>query len=261
MWKHINKLTQSLNKSRLLTPEVCLNQQLRTTFILKRRNAPYLHKKGAEPKRLKPKHYIYNLVEHLDSQKQPDLEVILTSYVEGLGDVGEKVSVRPQYGYNNLLLPGLAIYATPENTKKYLNTDLKDKRSFSSPTVEGTMTILSRMTLSVIMNKEIPWTLEPWHIRTSFRKCGYVVPEECITMPSKTIKGPNMDIENKSFYITITINNQEKVDVKCRIHHWSTGIMERLPHIHDFWKVPSEPIFPEDAEKINSVNKELEEKK
>lgn len=59
--------------------------------------------------------------------KYPDLDVILTEYVEGLGNVGEKVSVRPFYAYKHLLLPGLAVYATPENLEKYVTESSEDK--------------------------------------------------------------------------------------------------------------------------------------
>lgn len=68
------------------------------------------------------------------------------------------------------------------------------------------LNILGNKTLSVIMNKDMPWVLKPWHIKASFRKCGYHVPEEAITMPEKPIEGPNMDIENKEFFITVTVS-------------------------------------------------------
>lgn len=58
-------------------------------------------------------------MEFQDIKLQPDLQVILTSYVAGLGNIGDKVSVRPHFAYENLLLPGLAVYATPENVEKY----------------------------------------------------------------------------------------------------------------------------------------------
>lgn len=61
------------------------------------------------------------------------------------------------------------------------------------------------MTLSVIMNRENPWTLKPWHIRVAFRKAGVIVPEEAIELPPKEIKGPDMNIQNKEFYVTITV--------------------------------------------------------
>lgn len=52
-------------------------------------------------------------------EPQTPIEVVLTTFVNGLGNVGDKVSVKPNYAYNNLLLPGLAVYATPENEEKY----------------------------------------------------------------------------------------------------------------------------------------------
>lgn len=135
------------------------------------------------------------------------------------------------------------------------------------------MQVLSRITLSVIMNKDSPWTIQPWHISASFRKCCYMVPEYAISVPEKPIKGPNLDIEGKEFYVTVTvsgcqlislyyyaysqINKTEQFKVRCRIHHWSTNIRERLPYEEGFWKVPGELLFPEDEEiaKAQSQNK------
>lgn len=39
----------------------------------------------------------------------------------GLGHQGEQVSVRPAYAYENLLLPQLAVYASPENLEAMKN--------------------------------------------------------------------------------------------------------------------------------------------
>lgn len=66
---------------------------------------------------------------------------------------------------------------------------------------------LATIRLSIIMNKDSPWTLQPWHIRTSFRKCGFVVPEHAITMPQREIKGPDMNLEGKYFYIIVTVSS------------------------------------------------------
>lgn len=57
------------------------------------------------------------------------------------------------------------------------------------------------------MNRENSWTIQPWHIKVSFRKCGYEVPEEAITLPLKAISGPDMSIEGKEFYVTVTVSN------------------------------------------------------
>lgn len=56
------------------------------------------------------------------------------------------------------------------------------------------------------MNMENPWTLQPWHVSTSFRKCGYIVPKEAIELPPEPIKGPNMDFEHKDFYVIVTVS-------------------------------------------------------
>ena len=65
---------------------------------------------------------------------------------------------------------------------------------------------LSKFVLNISMNKENPWTLEPWHIRSAFRKAHVHVPEECFTMPEEPIKGPDMNLEGKEFVITITVS-------------------------------------------------------
>ncbi|CAH1967670.1 unnamed protein product [Acanthoscelides obtectus] len=130
MWK---SLFTAVSKAPVLQTTDILNQQLRTTFILRRKTPPLLHKQGRKPKTLRSRHYIYELVKDTDVEKQADIDVILTSYVEGLGNAGDKVSVRPTFAYNKLLLPGLAVYASPENVEKYSNlTNDSEKIRYSS---------------------------------------------------------------------------------------------------------------------------------
>jgi len=243
-------------KSAFLNPEAILHQQLRTTYILKRKYPAPLHKNGLPSKRLRPKYYIYEVVKDTAIERKPDLNLILTQYVEGLGNPGEKVTVPPTYGYNKLLLPGLAVYASPENIEKYKDYKTGEHEvKHSSPYAQATAQQLSKMVLSIVMNKDNPWTLQPWHIRSSFRKCGYTVPDEAITLPSKPIKGPDMNLQDREFYIGVTINNLEKVNIRCRIHHWSTEITERIPHVHEFWKESPGPVFAEDATVLESMPK------
>ncbi|KRT85109.1 hypothetical protein AMK59_1334 [Oryctes borbonicus] len=251
MWTQFTRPLLLLEKIYLLKEgiQIINYQQIRTTFILKRRTSPPLHKKGGPIKRLKSKHYVYDLVQDTDIVRQPNIDLILTRYVEGIGNKGEKVSVRPDYAYNQLLLPGLAVYVTPENSEKYKNEKSTSEIQYSSRSAQMIANILSNKTISVVMNKENPWSLKPWHITTSFRKCGYHVPENCITMPAKSIQGPNMDIESKEFFVTVTINNTERVKVRCRIHHWSTSIVDRIPYEYEFWKKPTSPIFSRDENK------------
>lgn len=109
------------------------------------------------------------------------------------------------------------------------------------------------------MNKHEPWTLEPWHVRVSFRKAGFHVAEDAITMPSKTISGPDLSLEDKYFYVTVTINNCEKAKVKCKIHHWSTDIKDRLSYIPEYWKSALLPLFPEDESNSKAEEKKIAE--
>lgn len=84
---------------------------------------------------LKHKHFVYDLVKVADLEKQPNIDVILRQYVEGLGNIGQRVSVRPEYAYNELLLPGLAVYASPENAERFEDKDAALKtENHSSPT-------------------------------------------------------------------------------------------------------------------------------
>lgn len=52
----------------------------------------------------------------------------------GLGHQGELVSVRPTYAYDQLLLPKLAIYASPDNLERMKNNlyQAKDEEKPSS---------------------------------------------------------------------------------------------------------------------------------
>ncbi|XP_014092491.1 large ribosomal subunit protein bL9m [Bactrocera oleae] len=247
------------NSINLLKSAATVQQQVRTTFVLKRKYDPLLHKTNAKPKKLRAKHFIYELVEDRNVKRRPNLEVVLKTYVEGVGDKGDVVSVRPNFAYNKLLLPGLAVYKTEENMALYTKTeDEKKTVHHSSAFAQRTINIIERFRLAVVMNKDQPWVVEPWHIRASLRKAGIHCPEECITMPKECIEGPDMNKEAKEFYCTITINNLEKAQLRCHIHHWSTDPSERLPYVAEFWKNPSEPLFG--SENSKEPTEKVEEK-
>ncbi|KAJ8925676.1 hypothetical protein NQ315_009522 [Exocentrus adspersus] len=248
MFKYLSFALNTATNARiaLLTPETIFHNQLRTTFVVKRRLPLRLNKQGRPPKNISGRHYIYDVVEQKHSQKDPEIDLILTTYVDGLGNVGDKISVTRTKAYNNLLLPGLAVYASPENLEKYKDY-VYEGEPHSSPTAALTVKSLGRTSVSVVMNMETPWTLKPWHVKASFRKCGYIVPEEAITLPDKPITGPDMNKQNKEFFVTVTINNLETVNVRCRIHHWSNELVNRVPYTPYFWEQPSEAILPEQA--------------
>jgi large subunit ribosomal protein L9 len=207
---------------------------------------------------MRGRHFVYDLVEDTDTRKNKELEVILTDYVAGLGNRGDRIIMKQNKAYHKLLLPGLAVYASPENIQKF--SDLEDnaqhKPKYSSPFVEKTMSILQNMNVIVLMNKDIPWTVEPWHIRMSFRKAGIHVPEDAISLPDTPICGPNIELENKFFEVTVTINSTEKVPVKCIIHHWSTYVSDKLPRAEEVAEKQRMPAFP-GAELERDANSDL----
>jgi large subunit ribosomal protein L9 len=65
--------------------------------------------------------------------------------------------------------------------------------------------MLSKFILNVSMNKEQSWTLEPWHVRAAFRRAHVIVPDSAITMPEYPITGPDMNLEGKEFFVTLTV--------------------------------------------------------
>ncbi|XP_015185013.1 PREDICTED: 39S ribosomal protein L9, mitochondrial [Polistes dominula] len=226
-------------------------QQTRNTFILKRRNKPLLSKKGGKRKPLKSRHFIYDLVKHVDTSKHEPIQLILTSDIKKIGVKGQIVSLKPEKAYNDVLLPKLGVYANEENIQKYIVKS--DEEECKLPVItRKTIAMLSSHNLSVSLSPEVPWTLEKWHIRVAFRKALFHVPEEAITLPEKPISGPDLSIEGKQFYVTVTINNSEQVKVRCNIHHLAPMEKDRT-FVADFWKTLSDPIFPEDKPILDSL--------
>lgn len=182
--------------------------------------------------------------------------MILTSSVEGVGERGDVVSLKPQFAYNKVLLPGLGKYSdTVEiNTEKLVSEAFNAKRVhirtmshfeqlFNLIMTFQTANILQRRVVAIVMNKDEPWTLEPWHIRVSLRKMGIFINDIAITMPEIKISGPDLAIQNKQFQVQIKVNDQESATVRCRIHHWSTDVKQRLPYVFEHWKMAGEQLW------------------
>lgn len=205
-----------------------------------------MSRKGSK-RPLKARNFIYDLVEETNQTRKPDMEVILTAFVDGIGHKGETVTVRPNFAYNKLLLPGLAVYKTPENIAKYENKESNDANKHSSPFIQRTISVFWNRIVHISMNSENPWVLQPWHVRVSMRKAGlYVLDDAAIELPKEPITGPDFTKNSKEFICTVTINNLEKAKVRCRIHHWSTDAMKRMPYVFEHWKQPAELLFPND---------------
>lgn len=215
---------------------------------MKRRWEPALSKKGRPQRRLRARNFVYDFVEDCNTIKKPDIDVILTDYVDGLGYKGDLIKMPPQKAYNNLLLTGMAVYDTPENREKY-ETEARLKEERQSPFIVRTKNVFNYKCVTVFMNKFNSWQIEPWHIRVSMRKAGlYVRDDSQIELPKTPITGPDMEKDGKEFYAMVTIANEEKARVRCRLHHFTLDPRKRdpyIPHSDEFWR-PAELLFPDD---------------
>lgn len=103
------------------------------------------------------------------------------------------------------------------------------------------------------MNKDQPWELEAWHIRASLRKAGvHILHDTSIELPKQKIHGPDLTKESKAFYVTVTVNKTEKARVRCKLHHWSTNPVDKLPWVFKHWEQSAELLFPDDPDQQDS---------
>ncbi|RZF36401.1 hypothetical protein LSTR_LSTR002997 [Laodelphax striatellus] len=244
----------------LLNLELPFVNQCRTTTILRRVKNPKLLKSYADPSKYVPhtkKNQVYEVEERTENRKEGNIEVVLKQFVQGLGNKGEVVSVRRSVAYNDLLVPGFAMYATEEEKRKAVvarETKKVDDEDYSSAFAPRTMRVLSKAVYGLVMNKENKWVVEPWHVKAALRKVGtHILDESCIELPKTKIEGPDMNLEGKEFFVTITINNKEKVKTRMRIHHWSTEIGDRLPPVPLHWTKRAEALFPEEKEELDAL--------
>jgi len=58
------------------------------------------------------------------------MEIILTENVDGLGNIGELVNVKPGYGRNYLVPQGMAVIANSRNIKEFEHQKRQAERKF-----------------------------------------------------------------------------------------------------------------------------------
>lgn len=92
--------------------------------MLKRQFKIPLHKQHGKPWiRIKPNHLVYIHEGSTMRQKKEPISIILTKDVVGIGRKGDKILERPWFAYHNLLIPGFAVYPSPDNVDKYMIRD------------------------------------------------------------------------------------------------------------------------------------------
>ncbi|CAN7983860.1 unnamed protein product [Ixodes hexagonus] len=233
------------------------HEQIRTTIIVKRVHTPQLSKIWYKtPRTLRKRHFLYEYDEITEHKKKEPMDIILTDVVEGLGNKWDVVSVCPVYGLTQLITPGLAMYATPDNLalREKMKLDKTDLGPvYSSRFVPKTMRLLKSLVVKLPMNKEVGWTVQPWHLRMALRQTGVVVPEDSIELPDTPISGPDISKENKVFAATVLINKVDRVPVLFRIQHASRKLSDDVVSEVPYDKLPVEALLPEQRDLLREL--------
>ncbi|TRY73291.1 hypothetical protein TCAL_00894 [Tigriopus californicus] len=185
--------------------------------------------------------------------KQPGLpvQVLMLTDVLGYGPRGQILTVRnPNIARQELILPGLAVYARPENIADFGPGVIPEDQLVMS-TVRGraTMRTLLHTPLPLSLHHENPWTVTPEIVHCAFRRIQFQVPIEVIELPDTPISGPDPDKQGKEFLIHVTINGVERVPVRVVIHHLNpedAKANRELGWQHRF----REPLFEEQREAL-----------
>lgn len=215
-------------------------QRLKSPFIC----GPFWNPKIAYKEPREVIDYLYDHVENTNSRDFDTIKVILLRHVEELGVPGDVVEVRRPYARFQLISAQLADYASPYNLIKYkdlIESGNKERVGPSSAFVLTTVRRLAKEVILVEMNDKEEWVIDNKHIRIAFRRAGFVVPQNSIQLPKTPITGPDVaGKEGKDFAVIITINGQEKVPVRCVVHHYG------LPLKPNWFRAPRFALLPDE---------------
>ena len=254
----------------LLNKSCFPTQAVRSQWVFKRVNqpllgsneespyivGPYLLDRRPKEDHLEPRETIddlYKDVDQLDRFEKPPIKLILLENVPDIGLKGDVLDVDNSLARFNLLPMQKGVYASPENLKIYkelIDFAFKSLDRPSSRISSKTLQRLSQTFVSVVMNQEKTWTIEPWHIKVAFRNTKIHVPESAIKLPLTPITGPDLDKQGKDFAVQVTVNQNERetVNVRCTLHHSKTPIPFNWHRLQ-----PRPAILPEQQELLNSM--------
>ena len=157
------------------------------------------------------RHFRYDIVEETDAEPA-DIKVLLLKSSEEFGRRGQIRSINARIARQELLLPGIGVYASPYNLEKYRKIVLpEDSVQFSSESVSKCVADMSKYVVPILMNGSNKWTLEPWHVKFALLNDGVLLEENCIKLPDQKISGPNYTLDSTEFLLTLQINDFEKV--------------------------------------------------
>ncbi len=123
------------------------------------------------------------------------MDVILLEKVTNLGDLGEKVSVRPGYGRNYLMPYGKAVPATKDNLEKFeaqraeLEKTANDKLTVAQTRAEQLQALgIISITCKAGEEGKLFGSVAPAEIASVITEKGVVVEKREITMPEGPIR-------------------------------------------------------------------------
>jgi len=240
----------------------------RNTVIVKRVHKPPLVKLRDRDSLEVPRHILDKSVVHTDddkymvydieekSQKEHKVKVILLRNVDDFGVKGQIIEFPAVSVQRDLMLPGFAVYHNQENLERYKDIVIPEEtRMNSSESARWLAVMWSKRVLDVCLNTDNPWTIQPWHIKASLRKHKTWIEEKNIEIPGGEITGPDLDLENKEFIAVITVNNFEKIKVRCRIHHLSAS-PEKTVKLESWYFREAEPVWESERQQLLDMNRQ-----
>jgi len=265
MIRSLSKLTVNpylLEKSHYLLPQATSIVHKRTTVIVKRINKPPLQtgswvtQKHLDESVVDADDYKYTVYKVEETkQEEHEVKLILKRTVDDYGKKGQIVNVPYRKAHKHLLLPGFAVYHSDENLEKYRDIIIpEDVEHHSTETARLMINFWSKRVLDVVMNMDVPWTIEKWHIKASLRKHRLWVSEDRIEIPGGQICGPDMELQNKEFIAILTVSPLEKLKIRCRLHHYTDDPDRSLNKGHWYHNM-AEPVWEAERQELLDMNK------
>jgi len=122
------------------------------------------------------------------------MDVILLEKIENLGDLGDKVSVKPGFARNHLIPKAKAKYATEENLKEFevRKEELEKiaKENLAKATERKEKIDGFTITISTEANEEgmLYGSIGPYEIEKQLEENGHIIERKEIRMPDGAIK-------------------------------------------------------------------------
>ncbi|KFP70889.1 hypothetical protein N310_09561, partial [Acanthisitta chloris] len=134
---------------------------------------------------------IFRLVQDTKHLPRGQMQLLLTQPVENFGNRGDVVTVDKRVGRNKLLPQGLAVYASPENLRRFEEEKLQQEGKVEvrqTQSGEKTLKFLRSCRLEVGMKNNVKWELNNEIVaRHFFKNLGVSVPPHALRLPEEPI--------------------------------------------------------------------------